>query len=259
MRPLLILQSVMLLMTALSSRAEVISIRSDIWYPINGEPDSAAPGYMIEMAQIIARRAGHDIDYKLMPWERSLLEVRRGAYDCVVGAYKEDAPDFVFPESPWGVDEVLFYVRKGFDWRYEGVSSLYGIRLGVIGGYAYDEAFDRYVEANSGSLGVQVIYSNDALESNIRKLMLGRIQATLESRLVMQARLREMNLTGQIVPAGALGKILNMYIACSPARTSSQQYVRLFDQGLRQLRESGELAEILARYGVEDWVAESEQ
>lgn len=74
---------------------------------------------MIELAQRIAAEAGHQIDYKIMPWERSVLKVRRGDFDCVVGAYKEDSPDFIFPDSAWGVDESHFSAKKGSTWRYE--------------------------------------------------------------------------------------------------------------------------------------------
>ena len=30
-------------------------------------------------------------------WSRALLGVRRGEYDAALGAYRNDAPDFIFP------------------------------------------------------------------------------------------------------------------------------------------------------------------
>ena len=67
---------------------------------------------MIELAQRIAAEAGHQIDYKIMPWERSVLKVRRGDFDCVVGAYKEDSPDFIFRIAP-GVSMRAIFREKG--------------------------------------------------------------------------------------------------------------------------------------------------
>jgi polar amino acid transport system substrate-binding protein len=38
------------------SYADVVSIRADAWYPINGDAGSEAPGYMIEIAEVIFKR-----------------------------------------------------------------------------------------------------------------------------------------------------------------------------------------------------------
>ncbi|WP_157729877.1 transporter substrate-binding domain-containing protein [Bacterioplanes sanyensis] len=96
--------SVMLmLLLPIVAAAQTLSIRSDTWYPMNGDPQADKPGFMIEIAKAIFEPQGITIDYRLMPWERALSEVRAGRIDCVVGAYVEDAPDFVFPEQPWGL------------------------------------------------------------------------------------------------------------------------------------------------------------
>jgi len=42
-----------------------------------------------------------------------------------------------------------------------------------------------------------------------------------------------------------------VYFAFSPA--AGPRYAQLFDDGLRELRRSGELAKILAHYGLSDW------
>ncbi len=236
-----------------SCQAEVISIRADVWFPINGEPNSSAPGYMIELAQKIAATSGHEVDYKTMPWERSVAQVREGEFDCVVGAYKEDAPDFIYPDTPWGIDESFFYTKKGSSWQFKGISSLDSVKIGSIGGYAYDDALDAYIEANKSTSKVQVINANNALENNIKKVIAGRIDATVESKLVMSAKLKELGLVQDIVPAGRLGTPTEMYIACSPAKASSKNYVKLFTEGTHKLRQSGELKTLLEKYGLEDW------
>lgn len=237
----------------LLSLADTVSIRADEWFPINGTPGSTTPGYMIELAQVILAANGHKVDYKTMPWERSLADVRRGKFDCVVGAYKDDAPDFVFPEEPWGVIESTFYVKKGSSWSYKGIESLKNIKIGTIGGYAYSEEFDAYVEANKSTAKVQVINANNALEQNIKKLASSRIDATIESHLVMEAKLKSLGMREEIMGAGVLSEADNMYIACTPIKESSKRYVKLFTQGVEKLRRSGELKVILDKYGLKDW------
>ncbi len=243
--------SVSLLVFTGFASADTITIRADSWYPINGDPGSDKPGYMIELAKKILGDAGHTVDYRLMPWERAVDEVRQGNIDCVVGAYIEDAPDFVYPSESWGLDESRFFVKQGDPWRFEGLDSLANIKLGLIGGYAYGEDFDQYIEANP-DVG-QFVKGDNALEKNIKKILGGRITATVESPLVMQAKLKDMGLQADIVAAGNLGEPSDMFIACSPAKSSSKALVELIDTGTQNLRASGELQDILDKYGLPDW------
>jgi polar amino acid transport system substrate-binding protein len=235
------------------SLKEPLSIRADVWFPINGLPNSDKPGYMIEMASIIMKKHGREVDYRTMPWERSLDQVRKGNFDCVVGAYKDDAPDFLFPELPWGRIETLFYTKHDSNWTYTGIDSLPSISIGTIGGYAYSEEFDAYVEQNKSTSKVQVINANNALEQNIKKLLAGRIDALVESDLVLEAKLQEMGLEDQLKPAGQLIGTTEMYIACSPDKKGMNDIVQQLNDGLIQLRDRGELKPILTKYGLKDW------
>lgn len=235
-----------------------ISIRADLWFPMNGEPDSDRPGYMIEIAEAIFEPRGYQVDYQDMPWARSLFNVGEGLSDCVVGAYREDAPGFVFPETHWGEDQNLFWKRADSDWHFNGdLTSLEGLQVGLIRDYAYSPAFDALMAKDPP--GAEFLSTNNALEQNIQKLMLGRIDVTVESRLVMEAKLQTLGMEDEIVAAGHLGDPNPMYIACSPENPESSRYVRWVDKGTARLRETGELQTILERYGIRDWAVSTEQ
>ncbi len=51
---------------------------------------------MIDMATAMFTTAGHTVDYKVMPLERAINSVCEGKFNCVIGTYPEDAPDFIF-------------------------------------------------------------------------------------------------------------------------------------------------------------------
>lgn len=242
-----------ILLSALLSHAalsDTISIRADEWFPVNGQPDSDKPGYMIELAKAVLESAGHTVDYKIMPWERALDSVRKGDHDCVVGAYKEDAPDFIFPETNWGLDSTGFFVKSGNAWQFTGMGSLLDKRVGIINGYAYGEEFDAFVTANPSVFSG--LGGSDALDKNIRKLTAGRVDVVVESPNVMRAKLQEMGVNN-VMQAGTLGEPSEMYIACSPAKPSSQGYIKLVNEGTETLRASGKLDAIMQRYGMSDW------
>ena len=241
-----------LTLTAGSAFADTISIRADDWFPMNGDPNSATPGYMIELATKIFGDAGHTVEYRTMPWERAVSSVREGQFNCVVGAYKEDAPDFIFPNESWGLDEQAFFVTKDESWRYENVGSLDSAKIGVVGGYAYNEDIDGYIKANAKG-NIQETKGDKALEKNIKKVLAKRITTTIESLTVMNAQLKDMGQSGALIKAGSPGEASDMYIACSPAKDSSKDLIKLVDEGTSKLRASGELQNILGKYGLSDW------
>ena len=247
------LYSLVLILQTNTSYSSTVSILSDQWYPINGVPNSSHPGYMIEIAHSILKTHGHKLDYRLAPWKRSLSEVRQGNADCIVGAYKSDAPDFIFPAQAWGKAEFKFYVPVNSTWQYNGSLEVDDISLGVISGYTYSPELDRYISENKHTSKVQLTAGEDALELNIRKLMATRIDAIVSFEPVMENKLGKMNLSGKIKSAGALGPAQLMYIACSPKKASSQYYSELFSTGIVVLRKSGELHRILKKYGLKDW------
>lgn len=252
MRRLGVMLGVVLGLVSAPVRADTIVLRSDEWCPFNCTP-GAKPGYGIEVAAEIFARAGHRIDYGLAPWGRSLEDCQHGAIDAVIGADPVDGAHLLFPQEPIGVWDTIFVVPKGQPWRYAGAESLPKLKLGGIIGYNYREPVGSYVEANKADRSrVDLVGSRQPLEQNLRKLLAGRIGATMETRAVLDYKLRELNLLGAVDFAGGTdaGPI---YVAFSPKNPKSREYADLLDAGIREMRASGRLKQILDGYGVSDW------
>ena len=231
--------------------AQTLSIRADQWMPMNGDPGAPRPGFAIEILHAIFRPMGIRIDYQLDSWSRSVRLARNGDIDCIVGVYRGEAPDLLFPQQPLAFDETAFYVAAGSDWRYQGVDSLSGERVGVIDGYSYGDVVDDWLASDAGQASVAVVYGLQPLRRNLRKLLAGRLDVIIESPFVMEAMIRELRLSGAITEAGRIeSPPTPLYLACSPARETSARYLSEFDDGMAMLRESGELARIMARYGL---------
>lgn len=208
---------------------------------------------MIDLAETIFSQHDIEVKYNIVPWDRAVKQTREGKYNCVVGAYMSDAPDFIFPKSSWGLDVPRFYVRKHDPWEFSGhIDSLRFRKLGVIEGYKYREDFDEYITQHN-TVYVQTVKGNLALETNIRKLMAKRIDTTIESENVFNAKLKEMNLEQEFQSAGHIIPATKMYIACSPSHPNSRRYVEIVDQAMPVLRRTGKLGKILSRYGLKDW------
>lgn len=234
-------------------QAETITIVADEWCPYNCAPGSDKPGYMIEIAQKVLGEAGHTIEYSNMPWSRAIEESRRGRFTAIVGAARDDAPDFVYPDQPLGISGSVFAVKKGADWKYTGTDSLAAVSVGVIQDYSYSEEFDAYSATHAkDSKRIQVATGENALSTNIRKLDAGRIGALLEDKAVFEYQLAQEGKIGAFDFAGGLEEA-EIFIAFSPAIPAAKDYAKLLGEGIANLRASGELAKILERYGLKDW------
>lgn len=246
------------LLSSLAS-ADTVKLRADYWPPYNGDAGEERPGYMIDIAREIWDDAGFTLEYATIPWERAITEARSGAVDCIVGALPSEVPDFIFHRIPLGVDQSAFYVRHDQEWSYIDDTSLNGIRLGVIGGYSYDQGdVDRRIEqalaSDIPSSRIQVMKGDNALEKNLQKLISGRIDAVIGSATVVDYTINKLGFNNAVNFAGAVGVADPLFIACSPDSPSrSRQLVTLLHQGIVRMRASGRLDEILQHYGLRDW------
>lgn len=232
----------------------VITIVADDWCPYNCVPDSDHPGYAIEAATEIFKKAGYQVKYEYVPWTRAIDGVLDGTYAGAVGAAKGDIPGAIFPEEALGYYGNYLFIRKGDTWRYTGVDSFKNIRLGVIGDYFYTDEINAYIEASKNSPQVDAIYGNNAAELNVQKLLDNKIDVYLEDSNIVFYTIEQAGLDKEKLEiAGVIGDPEAFYIAFSPLNPESQKWAEILSNGIRELRESGRLAEILQRYGLKDW------
>lgn len=239
-----------------SAGEPVIRLRADSWAPYNGDGASDRPGYAIEIAKAVFGKAGYTVDYTCegWSWSRAIEECRRGAVEGIVCATRREIPDFIFPSESVGLDHNVFYVRKGSAWRYAGPDSLATVCLGAISDYGYGETVAVYVDAHKADEArIQLVEGEDALALNAGKLLEGRIDVLVENAAVFAAYVADANLADKFEAAGETPEREDLYIAFSPAHPDSATYADILTKGIAELRASGELARILARYGVADW------
>jgi len=241
---------------ASAAAADEIRIRADPWLPYSGGSEMRPAGYMVEMAEAIAKANGHTIEYRTLPWANALDVVRAGSADCVVGAYKSDAEGFEFPVGGWGMSGNIFWGLAETTWRYEGPASLEGIRIGVLEEYSYGEDLDAYIKQHGGdSARMEVV---PAVGRGIVRLMarlIGkRIVTFIEDKNVLAYAVEQAKMDPtRIISLGQAGELEPVYIACTPADPRGRKYADMFHQGTAELRKSGKLKQILDTYNLKDW------
>lgn len=228
----------------------VLTIGADEWMPVNGSPSGQYSGYMIDIARSIFSAENIQVEYQVMPWERAVLSARRGTIDCVVGAYKHDTPDFVFPMHHWGQDGAELFVLKDDSWRYNGdVESLRSRSVGMVKGYLYFAEFDEFAKANPSQ--IQQAVGNTPLVQNLRKLANKRLDTILDSGASVRWHLAKTQPQIALTSAGMLMPNKPLYLACSPNKLArSLRIVEQADTGYLRLKRQGKLEQIYARYGL---------
>lgn len=236
-------------------QAETITIRADEWLPYNGPLSRKPPGYMIELADAIAAANGHTIDYKTMPWDDAVASARKGDTDCVVGALKSDAEGFMFPDEPWGQSLNGLFALEDLKWEFTDIDSFSSVRIAVISGYSYSEEIDAYVEQHKDDPSkVSVVESTGrALMNAVSRLVSGRADVVIEDVNVAASTFKRMKMSDRMRSVGVVGDPEPLYIACTPANPRGKQFADMFSAGTAELRSSGKLAEILEKYGLDDW------
>lgn len=241
---------------ASTAGAEAIRVRADPWLPYSGGQEMDPPGYMVEMAETIAKANGHELEYRTLPWKNALQVVREGNADCVVGAYRSDAEDFAFPDVGWGPSGNVFWGLAEQKWRYRDMTSLDSIKIGVLEDYSYGEELDAYIEQHKADAQrVEVVPAvGRGIVRLLARLIGRRVGTIIEDRNVLAYALEQSKMEpGRVISLGEAGEAESVYIACTPAHPRGKEYAQMFAKGTLQLRASGKLAEILAKYNLNDW------
>lgn len=236
--------------------ADTIRLVADPWCPYNCDPDSERAGFMVDIAKTVLEAQGHRVEYHRRPWVRALQEARDGDFHGVIGATRLEAPDFIFPDLAQGQAVNAFWTLAESPWQYLEPGSLEGRQLAVIAGYSYGEAIGRMLEDERHRPFITRLHGVTPLRNGLRMLERGRIEVLLEDEHVMSYQLRQSGQAEKFRQAGyvpAQPDTARVYIAFSPAHDRSADYAREITDGVARLRASGELARILAAYGVSDW------
>lgn len=229
---------------------DVLKVRADTWCPYNCEPKDKNPGYMVEVLEAAFGKA--NINYDTMNWARAILDTREGSFDAIIGAAKEDAPDFIF-SSPLGASNNCFYAKATSKFKFTGIDSLKSVKLGIVKDYAYFEDLNGYIKQNYGNRErIDEHYGDDVQEKMMAKLEAGRIDAFVEDPSVVSYILKKHPEMKDINEVGCK-EIGSLYIAFPPKNPKSKERAEKLSAKIDSMVKSGEMTKLLEKYSVKPW------
>ncbi len=225
-------------------------LASDVWCPYVCDQAPESPGFIVEVAQQVFAQQGYQVKYQNLNWARAIQEARVGHIHGILGAFRGDAPDFIFPEQPIAAVSSYFFTLKDNPWRYSGLESLAQIKIGAIVDYDYgDQALNRYLQRYKFTYRVNLLSGNNLpLARGIQMMLNKRLDAFIETPPVFWYTSKAMGLAHHFKAAGPVHDQENIYIAFSPAHPLSEKYAQILNQGITRLKQSGEFQRLQQKY-----------
>lgn len=243
--------STVLLFTAQAIATE-ITIAGDNWCPINCGEDDVKQGFMIDVAKKALAHSDIKVNYIEVPWTRAVGLTRKGEIDAVVGAFKGDAPGFIFPKRPLLMISPNSLFAKNDTWQFQGLASFNKVTLGTIKGYDYGEQLNAYINSLAATDSNQLVqlYGNNAVERSIQFLLRDRINVFVESAPVFWYHANNLGVSDKVKEIGSVSKPEACFIAFSPSKGNSQELANKLDIGIKLLLRDKQLKVIARKYGL---------
>lgn len=245
---------IVLLLVNVYANSASLEVSADEWCPINCQAQAVSPGYAVEILRAVF--APDNINYRVFPWRRAVLNVQKGISVAVIGAGKDitEREGLQIGQEPIGYIYDCLYVRSESAVQYRGkADDLNAIgRLGIGLGYVYEEGFKEWIARPENALKIFTASGDQPGMLNLRKLVSGSLDGMIEAGVVMDYQLLKAGLTQQVIAAGC-DTPAPIYVAFGPKGSQGDVLVEQFDIGVAELRRAGKLAEILGKYGVKDW------
>ncbi|MDK1310764.1 substrate-binding periplasmic protein [Pseudoalteromonas ardens] len=238
-----------------SSNDKLVLIAGDNWCPVNCRDSDKNKGFMIDVATEALAISGYEVRYIEMPWLRAIHQAREGKIHAIVGAFKDDAPDFLFPKVPiLRLSPNTLFTLSDNTWTYKNQHSLNKVRLGAVQGYDYGHLLNAYIKSHRSSPNkyITLITGDDVVARSLRLLTSKRIDAYVDAGPVVWYQAKQLGISDKIKSVGSVSPLEPAYIAFSPRLENSEQLTLALDLGVLRLQLDGRLASIAEKYGLRD-------
>jgi polar amino acid transport system substrate-binding protein len=211
-------------------------------YLIDGRPT----GMLVDLVTEAYRRAGHSVEVKLMPWARCLKEAEAGEVDGVFSSFKlpERERFLAFSKEALTIQVIVFFARPEWTQGFDGdLAAVRDVKIGVIAGTSYGEQFDAAVR--DGVL--RNVEQTNSIESNLKKLVFGRVDLVPSYRYVALDTARRLQLLAQIREISPPLDSVPTYLAFTKVR-DLRKWSEDFDAAMASMKQDGTYDRIIGKY-----------
>lgn len=223
-------------------------------YPQNVQGLELWTGLDLKLADAIFENAGITISYEeVTTWPELMDDLAQGHRDIAIGSfYTEERELFAYYSIPYRQDFISMYIPRGqkSSYPFRTPDELFQLlrerktRLGLVKGWSYTSQIDRLLaQPENQSLQVLVEVENDLVEL----LLNNKIDAYFSGRIPGQTLLWRGGLQDEIQEHPQVLASAPVYVLFSRA-TIAPEVVERFNQGLNQIKRSGEYGRVVRSY-----------
>lgn len=225
------------------SHGQELTLSVNDWCPYICDLSAPQKGILIEIVQDVFQTEGYQVNFKKMPLKRAVLEIKNNRVQGMVGIVPDVFSGLIFPEEPVIKTQFCFFTLPQKRWEFKGFKQRYpGTSVGVVSGKNISSNFDEAFPQKETVSG----YINTA-ERLIEMLVRHRVDTILEEKTTISYLLKKDGSFPDLRIAGCAGK-KDEYVAFSPADPMSNKYAELFSKGMKRLKKSGKIEEIVSSY-----------
>lgn len=200
-------------------------------------------GAVIEIVRRAFATQGRQIDVAFMPFARALYDTQHGEYAGVIAIWHTEAraQHFLY-SAPIYTNNIVLFKRVG---DYETQTSLIDIlnstgTLGLVTGYANNPLLQ------NSTLNKVSVATDEQIFSMLALQRVDLVPADVQNGLHLIAQLPTSLQQRQLTYISPPIERRPMHLALPKSRPESVQLLAEFNHGLAQLKETGELARIMA-------------
>ncbi len=224
-------------------QVESVSLVVNIWPPYV-DTSLADDGLAMKIVKTAFKRAGYNATVRIEKWEKALEGSKIGAYD-VAGAIwktKERQTKLLYSNAYLSNNIVLIAHVNNQQIKFNSLSDLQGILVGVLKDYEYDDKFMKDPKI--------LKFQANRLTQNLIAVEQGKLDVAVADKRLAQYELKHF-MGNNINNFQFLSKPLSsrkLYIAAPIANAQSKTLIKQFNKGLAAIKKDGTYQKILDEY-----------
>ena len=240
-----------LFFASLPNQGQTLKIASDDWCPYICD-DKEKPGYVVEIIKTVMAAHHIDLEFEVMPLGRAFLEVENNHLDLVLALTEVHIKEHSLIPSDVIIGDYAndFFVLSDNPFRFKNIDQLKAERLGVVESYEYGADLDAFIRLHPEK--IHIAHGRAPLQQNINMLLKGRLSVVLDTKNTVQSFLHQQKISN-VIYAGTQGSTAPLYIGFNPRLSNLPALQLHLSNGLEELRTTGQLKQLLQRYGIADW------
>jgi ABC-type amino acid transport substrate-binding protein len=230
-------------------------IINDIQWPpyfmINAKEEGSGLGK--DIISLCVQRGGYQVEYRELPIKRTHHFMEEGEIDITVYSYKEKRKEILYygKEALFN-SEYGFMVRTDSDIKINKLADLEPYVIGHLAGLSYTPELKKIIDAKD-EIGKGVTgYSLKAMFSQLLAKT-PRFEIMADSKITLLWQAKKLGVTDKIKVLDYSIKNKDYYITVSKRSKNIKKpkdFLNKIDICLRDIKQSGDLKVILARYGI---------